>query len=243
MRRSLLLLLAVGCGGRAREPERPAPPADAVVDAPAGVDDVPIDDGRPRERVTLDDAIARGLVEMQASGAGVHHVWLEVKARADLELVVPTGTFFASGSAQNMIVRDELVALLDRDRPRGLELDTACANFHRPVPRRSDRFELAVADPALDRLVDCLDEHHVDARRRQLLVWQQTDGVERGDLVRRRDMLKPYLVEACTDRLRRSPEPCRSLVDAAYETYVDRLLADHDGSACVATSDAAGAPE
>src|SRR5688572_17421059 len=96
MRKSMILLLVVGCSGTTREPERPVAPGDEpeppvaphdqaqVIDVLlARFDDAPIDDGRPRERVTLDDAIARDLVAMQATGAGVHHLALEVKARAD----------------------------------------------------------------------------------------------------------------------------------------------------------------
>jgi len=187
----------------------------------------------PRERVTLDEAVASGTISMRVLGGGVQHVTMLATANADLELVVPAGAFFkGNGSVQNMIVTKTEVALLDKGVEERVELATACTNFHKNVPGETHRFELAAAEPELQRLVVCLDEHHVAPSRTQVLVWEHTDGVKRSDLVARPDMLRPYLVETCAKHVGR--DRCEKLVDATYEHVLDKLLANSDGSVCVA---------
>jgi hypothetical protein len=186
----------------------------------------------PREHMTLDEAIARGAITMRVQGNGVHQLTMLVTANADLELVIPAGAFFrGNGSVQNMIVTKAEVALIDHGVEERVELATACTNFHKSVPSEGDRFELAAPEPALHRLVVCLDGHHVDAGRTQVLVWEKTDGVKREDMLARPDMLRPYLLARCMRHA--SQASCRKLVDAAYEHVLDKLLASGDGSVCV----------
>lgn len=184
--------------------------------------------------MVLADALAAGSIAIRPRGAGVNELALEVVAHADVELVVPTGTFFRGkpdGRFQNMITTRAVTARLAAGGTHAVMLPTACANFHRSVPGPADRFELAPADPALHRLVTCLDERGVRDSQTQTLVWRLTDDIKRDDLVRRRDMLRPSLVTACQSRLRLTVERCQKLVDAAYEVTVDKLL-EHREPAC-----------
>ncbi|MBA3397901.1 MAG: hypothetical protein H0T89_35080 [Deltaproteobacteria bacterium] len=213
----VMMFAAFACGGspRASQPApAPPPPSTPVI-------------LRYMPTVVLTDALAAGSIAIRPHGAGVNQLALEVVAHADVELVVPTGTFFRGkpeGRFQNMITTHAVTVQLTAGRTHAVMLPAACANFRRSVPGPGDRFELADADPALHRLVTCLDERGVRDSQTQTLVWRLTDDIKRDDLVRRRDMLRPSLVVACQTRLRQSVERCQRLVDAAYEATVDKLL-------------------
>jgi len=193
----------------------------------------------PPPTLSLDEAIDERLVAIRPRGAGVHRVQLEVSAHADLVLVIPAGTFFRGapdGEFQNMIVTETVSARLRAGQSHQLVVPTACTNFHRRAPHDRDRFVLATAEPALHRLVTCLEEHDVDDAKKQTLVWLLTDGIERDDLIRRKEMLQPRLVTACTKRLRQSAPRCQALVDATYDAVVDKLLEQaRDYDSCAAS--------
>jgi hypothetical protein len=176
----------------------------------------------PRQHFLLADAVARGVVSIRAHGGGVRTVTLEVTARADVELVVPAGTFFRAANVQNMVVMKTATVHLDRGTTQAIVLATACASFHRPAPSTGDRLELAVADPELQRLAACLEHQRIDDGRKQTLVWKVTDGVEREQALERRDNVRPYLVDSCARRMRR--DRCERIVDATYEVLVDKLF-------------------
>jgi hypothetical protein len=179
-----------------------------------------------RETLSLSDAVARGAVSVRARGAGVQHTTLEVTAHASVDLVIPAGTFFrADANVQNMVVMKTATARLDRGKTQTLTLATACASFHRAAPSTSDRLELAVADPALQRLAVCLEHQTIDDGRKQMLVWKLTDGVEREQAMQRRDHLRPYLLDACEKKLGQKRHRCARIVEATYEVLVDKLLA------------------
>ena len=187
--------------------------------------------------MTLADAVARGLVSIDARGSGTHRVDVSIKARADIDLTIPAGTFFeAKSNVQNMVVTKTATARLDRGATHAVALATACASFHRGVPSGSDRFALADADPKLVQLVTCLEGRNVDESRRQQLVWQVTDNVSRTDMVQHRSRMRPFLVQSCVDRLRMSVERCTKAVDIAYDVALDKWLERNrpdDGSACL----------
>ncbi len=116
-------------------------------------------------------------------------------------------------------------ARIDRGKSQTLTLATACASFHRAAPSTSDRLELAIAEPELQRLAACLEHQTIDDGRKQMLVWKLTDGVEREQALQRRDHLRPHLIEACEKRLGQKRDRCARIVDATYEVLVDKLLA------------------
>ena len=178
-----------------------------------------------RETVSLADAVARGAVTIHAHGSGVQNVALEVSAHASIDLVIPAGTFFRADSVQNMVVMKSVTARLDRGKSQTVTLATACASFHRAAPSTSDRLELAVADPALQRLAVCLEQQSIDDSRKQMLVWKLTDGIEREQALRRRDHLRPYLIDSCEKKLGQKRDRCARIVDATYEVLVDKLFA------------------
>lgn len=208
----LVLAAVAGCASAA-EANPPAAPL-----APAGT-------------VTLSDAVARGLLTFEARGGGTREVRLALHARADLEVEIPAGTFFeATAGVQNMVVTRSTTARLRANTSVTVDLATACASYHRPVPRASDAFALGTAPPGLEALVTCLEHRHIPDSRRQLLVWQVTDGVRRDDVARRPDLIRPYLVEACTTKLHRSHERCTKLVDRAFDLVLERWLASEHES-------------
>lgn len=180
----------------------------------------------PRESLSLADAVARGAVTIHARGGGVRSVALEVRAHADVDLVVPAGTFFrADSNVQNMVVMKTQAARLDRGKSQTITLATACASFHRAAPSTSDTLTLAAATPALQRLAVCLEHQPIDDSRKQVLVWGLTDGVDRNQALARRDHLRPYLIDACERRAHQRRDRCARIVDATYEVLVDKLFA------------------
>jgi hypothetical protein len=198
----VVLIFVASCNVAAAEPEAP----------------------QARRTYDLAEAVANGAIELHARGGGVNAMTLELTARSDLDLVIPAGTFFrAQSEVQNMVVMKTATARLERGKAQSLVIATACASFHRAAPSPSHRFELAVAEPALQRLAACLEHESIDDGRKQMLIWKLTDGTDRAQAMQRRDLVRPYLVETCARKLRR--DRCERIVDATYERLVERLFA------------------
>ncbi|MGE0550319.1 MAG: hypothetical protein AB7O24_03645 [Kofleriaceae bacterium] len=219
MNTSLMIVLhvvLVGCAGASARDESPPAIAVSMVTSPGGASGVP-----------LAEAVASGAVLVSARGAGVSHVELVVVARADVALVVPSGTYFRGlpdGGFQNMIVTKTTTTQLAGGRRVTIALPTACTNFHRAAPTEDDRFVLATPDPALHQLVRCLERTAIGDADRQIHVWTLTDNVTREDVKSRRELLRPRLVDECRRRLHRSATTCGSLVEAGYAATVDKLF-------------------
>src|SRR5436190_17991888 len=69
----------------------------------------------PRTTQSLAEAVACGVVRMEARGGGGSRVALELEARADVDVVIAAGTYFrATADVQNMVVTTSVTAHLDR---------------------------------------------------------------------------------------------------------------------------------
>ena len=135
-----------------------------------------------RVTISLDDAVAQGLVEITTNGAGLDSVDLIVASRKPGSLVVaiPAGTIFAAtaGGVQNMVVREEqMVALEGADAEVSLTVPAACINMTRNTPVTDNAFILGgPAKGDLARLVALPTFKDRPFRVQQFAIWTVTDN-------------------------------------------------------------------
>lgn len=91
----------------------------------------------------LAEALNVGVVDAEATGAGMSLVSLRVRRKVDrpIHVTVPAGTFFACrGTAQNMVALAETTIDLRDDAWQPVMVTAACVDFARNVPQPSDTF-------------------------------------------------------------------------------------------------------
>jgi hypothetical protein len=104
----------------------------------------PIDLGSEARAVTLQSALAAGLVTVKGIGDGLESLDLRVTSRTDepLRIVVPAGTYLDPGRAatQTMVVISTTTIVLGARTTASEALEVACAQMHDDQPGASDTF-------------------------------------------------------------------------------------------------------
>jgi hypothetical protein len=119
--------------------------------------------------VDLSTAEARGMVAVEAEGAGRDAIVLRLRSTVDEELLLtlPAGTLFAArGDSRDMVaVRDGFV-LLEEDGVGVVEIRAAGTRWDLPVPGSRDRFDLlaVAADEPLARVARAIQAGTYRAR-------------------------------------------------------------------------------
>ncbi len=132
--------------------------------------------------ISLDDAVAQGLVTIATDGNGLDSVELTLSARRPGSLVVtiPAGTIFAatSGGVQNMVVREEQTVVLEgADAEVSLTVPAACINMTLEAPLTGNHFSLGgPAGGDLARLVNLPTFRERPFRVQQFAIWTITDN-------------------------------------------------------------------
>jgi hypothetical protein len=140
-------------------------------------------------QVTLADALAEGLIEMQAAGVDLQELSLSLDSLADepLDIVVPAGVVFepASGSTQPMVVIRESVISLEPGGSTDWILDVACASMELDQPDEADAFAISTAATPRDlaALLALPSFADADFRVQQFAVWTITDDPTRDGYV------------------------------------------------------------
>jgi len=124
-------------------------------------------------------AIAAGVIEMEASGGGLTGVWLLLHNKGDsrLDIVVPAGVYFRNrGSNQDMLtVASSTVSLAAGESIR-LLVRAACATAHRGAPTLDDRFDVADT-PAAAESFGRLSLASLAEASIQVALWVFTDDI------------------------------------------------------------------
>jgi len=139
--------------------------------------------------ISLDDAVAQGLVTIATDGNGLDSVELTLASRrpGSLAVTIPAGTILAATSAgvQNMVVREEQIIVLEgADAEVSLSVPAACINMTLDAPLTGNDFSLGgPARGDLARLVNLPTFRERPFRVQQFAIWTITDNPDPGEYV------------------------------------------------------------
>lgn len=139
------------------------------------------------QKVNIAEAQHKGLVKVEASGAGLSAVTLRLTrtTEANIVVVIPVGTYFVNkGNAQDMIARKETKVDLSKEKERSVDILASCANAHKSLPDNSSRFDVVAAPSSeeLKRLIDVIGKDYSgEQRAAQVAVWITTDDIDSDD--------------------------------------------------------------
>lgn len=138
--------------------------------------------------VELPDAVGRGLVSVESTGAGLEYVLLTVTSTTEqsLALSIAPGTVFASGSrsVQSMVARRGEELFLDPGEQVTVDVPAACINMHLATPEASNSFTVRAGSPGdLTTLVTSAQFAEVDFVLQQFAIWTITDNPGRNGYV------------------------------------------------------------
>jgi hypothetical protein len=142
-----------------------------------------------RASISLNDAVAQGLVKVTTDGAGLDAVDLILASRkpGSWAVTIPAGTILGSTSkgVQNMVVREEQTVVLEgADAEVSLTVPAACINMTLDVPLTGNHFSLSgPAQGDLARLVALPAFRERPFRVQQFAIWTITDNPAPGEYV------------------------------------------------------------
>lgn len=132
--------------------------------------------------VSLSDALAKGMVTIQASGLGGHAgqtILLKIQnQKGKLDLQIPAGWLFTAEDTtnQDLIVTQSQLLALEKGQTKNVRLEAYCARASRLSPSLGTAFSigLAVSGP-LAQLARFIDERGYRGGAVQSAVWAVTD--------------------------------------------------------------------
>jgi hypothetical protein len=186
-------VIAVGAIGAFMDEGSPTPTEGAVATlTPAPWTEEPEPSVAPEPTpmvVGLREALADGLVEMEATGLNLQELQIELASNVELslEVTIEAGTLFVPGASgtQNMVVLTDTYLQIEPELSVEWDLDVACASMNKDTPGRDDRFQLSEkpAKADLRRLVDLDAFATADFRVQQFAVWTITNNPSRNGYV------------------------------------------------------------
>jgi len=133
------------------------------------------------------DLASSGSITVKPKGAGIDALNLDIEnlLKELLDVEIPVGTYFVSGSAgvQNMVVRTPVEVRVKPGELLSLLVDVACANMERDVPTGEDKFTVKnQGSTDLARLMPALEAAKASYDVAQAAVWIVTDNADYDDL-------------------------------------------------------------
>ena len=132
--------------------------------------------------------LAEKKIEIKVRGAGIRYVDINIRrlTHADVNVVIPSGTFFVSqnAAAQNMVATREVSIRLNDDSWHSLVVAAACANKPKVIPKADDNFtaQRSPRQEELRTLMPMLNCVRGGAAIEQAAVWIVTDNSTFGQM-------------------------------------------------------------
>jgi hypothetical protein len=136
---------------------------------------------------TISEALEKGKIAVEAEGAGLSVVSVTIKktTQEKFKVLIPVGTYFvAKGNYQSMVSRGKVIADLTVNKEFTVSVPASCANASKEVPRKGDKFDIALSPQAEDlrKLMEVIAKKNPGEVVTQVAVWIVTDDISRGTL-------------------------------------------------------------
>jgi hypothetical protein len=136
---------------------------------------------------TISEALEKGKITVEAEGAGLSEVSVTIKRTTEekFKVLIPVGTYFvAKGNYQSMVSREKVIADLTVNKKVTVRVPASCANASKEVPRKGDKFDIALSPQAEDlrKLMEVIAKKNPEEVVTQVAVWIVTDNISRDEL-------------------------------------------------------------
>jgi hypothetical protein len=155
--------------------------------------------------VSLQDAVKQGKVDVQVSSLGgatgnTIRVDIQRKVPEKLQIKITPGTVFIAqgGKVQNMAggtvkgeytskntYRPTSVIVLADSAKHSYLVESFCLDYHKPAPKPSHSFSLALADQRASRILDAPKDSSASLWALQCALWMDRSGVTGAELKKR----------------------------------------------------------
>ncbi|MDR1688760.1 MAG: hypothetical protein LBS21_09160 [Clostridiales bacterium] len=127
-----------------------------------------------------------GKITATVTGGGIENSTVSITSNVKHEVntVIPLGTYFASGSVQNMVVRSEKPVYLRASGSATVTVPSACMNISRSIPYSDDSLSVRkLTNARLERVIRECSERGASYEVTQAATWIVTDNPSEYDLL------------------------------------------------------------